>query len=132
MTITQPAVGEAPQTAAASGDLRVLFCIGVLPEFYAQPAAEFDRLLEPFGTAFNDLGARFGLRVLGTLDDVHFQSGPSFGYPWTCYILAIAPHHHAVQQVVGQLMDVEIAGSRLWRYAKIEARVGPPLNFGTS
>jgi hypothetical protein len=84
------------------------------------------------GTAFNDLGARFGLHVLGTLDDVFFQSGPSFGYPWTCYILATAPHHRAVQQVVGQLMDVEVAGCRLWRYAKIEARVGPPLDFGTS
>jgi hypothetical protein len=132
MSVTKPAVGEASHTADAPGDLRVLFCIGVLPDFYAQPAAEFDRLLEPFGTAFNDLGARFGLHVLGTLDDVFFQSGPSFGYPWTCYILATAPHHRAVQQVVGQLMDVEVAGCRLWRYAKIEARVGPPLDFGTS
>lgn len=29
-------------------------------------------------------------------------------------------------------MDVEIDGDRLWRYAKIEARIGPPLDFGTS
>lgn len=120
------------QAADASGELRVLFCIGVLPDFYAQPSADFDRLLKPFGTAFNDLGARFDIHVLGTLDDVYLQNGPSFGYPWTCYILATAPHHHAVAQVVAQLMNVEVDGFRLWRYAKIEARLGPPLDFATS
>ena len=113
-------------------DLRVLFCIGVLPDFYAQPAAAFDRLLEPFAAAFNDLGSRYGIDVLGTLDDIHFQNGPSSGYPWTCYILAAAPDHHAVQQVVGQLMDIDVDGYRMWRFAKVEARIGPPLDFGTS
>lgn len=114
-----------------AGQLRVLFCIGVLPDFYAQPAADLHRLLAPFGVAFNGLGSRFGIRVLGTLDDVHLQSGSSLSYPWTCYIPASAPGRDSIRQVVDQLMTVEVDGCRLWRFAKIEARVGVPLDFGT-
>jgi hypothetical protein len=115
-------------THGADG-LRVLFCIGVLPDFYAQPVVDFDRLLEPFATAFGDLGRRFGIHVLGTLDDILVQNGPSFGFPWTCYVLATTPSHEAVHQVVRQLMDIEVDGCRLWRFAKVEARVGRPLGF---
>jgi hypothetical protein len=110
--------------------LRVLFCFGGLPEFYAQPAARFERLMAGFFLAFDRLGERFGIRVLGTLDDVWLMTGPSLTYPWTCYILAAAPTYNAVHQVTRQLMDVEVDGDRLWRYAKVEARVGPPLDFG--
>ncbi|HEX4733035.1 MAG TPA: hypothetical protein VH247_01375 [Thermoleophilaceae bacterium] len=113
-------------------ELRVLFCIGVLPDFYSQPAARFDRLMTPFFHAFDRLGERFGLRVLGTLDDVHLTMGPTFGWPWTCYILAAAPDLDAIRAVAQQLMEVEIEGDRLWRYAKLEARIGPPLDFGTT
>lgn len=116
--------------AAGTADLRVLFCIGVLPDFYAQPTAEFDRLLQPFAEAFDDLGSRFGIEVLGTLDDICFQAGPSTGYPWTCYILARTPSHDAVRGVLDQLMTLEVGPHRMWRYAKVEARVGPPLDFG--
>jgi hypothetical protein len=113
-------------------ELRVLFCIGVLPEFYSQPAARFDALMEPFFRAFDRLEERFGLRVLGTLDDIDFSMGPTFGWPWTCYILAAAPDHDAIRRVTQQLMDVQIGDDRLWRYAKLEARIGPPLDFGVS
>ena len=113
-----------------SPELRVLFCVGVLPDFYAQPAARFERLMEPFFQAFDRLGERFGIRVLGTLDDVWLMTGPSLTYPWTCYILAAAPSYDVVHEVIRQLMDVEVDVDRLWRYAKIEARVGPPLDFG--
>lgn len=119
------------ERSALARELRVLFCIGVLPDFYSEPAARFEALLEPFFLAFDRLEERFGLRVLGTLDDVDLSTGPTFGWPWTCYILAAAPGYEAVRQVTRQLMDVEVAGDRLWRYAKLEARVGPPLDFGT-
>jgi hypothetical protein len=114
-----------------TAELRVLFCIGVLPDFYAQPAARFERLMEPFVRAFDRLGERFGISVLGTLDDVWLMTGPSLTYPWTCYILAAAPSYDAVHEVTRQLMEIELDGDRLWRYAKIEARVGPPLDFAT-
>jgi hypothetical protein len=132
VVVTHQPSGGAGASGIHTSELRVLFCIGVLPDFYAQPAADFHRLLEPFGTAFNHLAPRFGIRVLGTLDDVDFQAGPSQGWPWTCYILASAPDHQAVRAVVSQLMTVEVDGYRLWRFAKVEARVGVPLDFGTT
>ena len=113
-------------------EYRVLFCIGVLPDFYAEAADAFDRLMEPLRAAFEDLGGRFGLRVLGTLDDICLQAGPSAGFPWTCYILAAAPDLAAIRGVVDQFMQAEINGYRLWRYAKVEARIGLPLDFGTA
>src|SRR5258705_2957652 len=116
-------VGEASHTADVPGDLRVLLCLDAVPDFCAQPVAAFDRQLEPFGTTFNDPGAWFALHALGAFDDADLQGGASFGHPMDSCILATAPHHRVAQQVVGQLMDVEVAGCRLWRYAKIEARV---------
>ena len=56
--------------------------------------------------------------------------GPSQTYPRTCYILAAAPSYDAAHQVTRQLMEVEVDGDRLGRYAKPEARAGPPLDFG--
>jgi hypothetical protein len=58
--------------------------------------------------------------------------GPSFGFPWTWYILAAATSYESVRQVCKELMDVEVDGDRLWRYAKLEAPVGPPLDFATA
>jgi hypothetical protein len=110
----------------------VLSCIGVLPEFYAQPAASFERLTAGFFRAFDRLGERFGIRVLGTLDDVWLLMGPSLTYPWTCYILAAAPSYDAVHQVTRPLMEVEVDGDWLWRYAKLEARVGHRWTSATS
>jgi hypothetical protein len=84
-----------------------------------------------FRAAFDDLNGRFGLRVLGTLDDILLQNGPSAAAPWTCYILADAPDLAAVRGLVDQVKEARIDESRLWRYAKIEARIGVPLDFGT-
>lgn len=109
-----------------------MFAVGVLPDFYAQPAVDFDQLMQPFGEAFNDLGSRFGIKVLGTLDDICLQAGPSSGWPWTCYILAETPTHDAVRKVLDQLMTIRVGEHRMWRYAKVEARIGPPLDFGRS
>ena len=115
-----------------SEPLRALFCIGVLPDFFAAPAADFDRLMVQFRAAFDDLKTRFGLRVLGTLDDILLQNGPSTTFPWTCYILAEAPDLAAVRGLVDHVKEARIDESRLWRYAKIEARIGVPLDFGTA
>ncbi|MEQ4206745.1 hypothetical protein ABN028_16300 [Actinopolymorpha sp. B17G11] len=38
------------EPSRVADELRVLFCIGVLPDFCAQPAVDFDWLLEPFAT----------------------------------------------------------------------------------
>ena len=112
--------------------LRVLFCFGVTQSFFDEDPARVPEIARGITEAFNDLGGRFGVRVLGTMDDDELLVGSSSAWPWTCYILADAPDLETVTRVCNLVRESEAAGSRLWRYLKVEARVGRPLFFGNS
>ncbi|MBA2383780.1 MAG: hypothetical protein H0V68_03845 [Actinobacteria bacterium] len=113
-------------------DLRVLFCFGVSQTFFEEDAARVPELAGAIAKAFEDLSGRFGLRVLGTLDDDELMVGPSAGWPWTAYILADAPSIEAITAVCNILRETEIRGGKLWKYMRVEARVGRQLFFGNS
>ena len=110
--------------------LRVLFCIGVQQSFFEEEGARVGPIVQAIQGAFADLGGRFGVRVLGTMDDDELMVGSSAAWPWTCYILADAPGLDAVTAVCNVVREAEVEGHRLWRYLRIEARVGRPLFFG--
>lgn len=110
--------------------LRVLFCIGVQQELFNEEAARVPELIQAITDAFADLGGRFGVQVLGTMDDDELMVGSSQTWPWTCYILADAPSLDAVTSVCNIVRETDVGQHRLWRYLKIEARVGRPLFFG--
>jgi hypothetical protein len=112
--------------------LRVLFCLGVLPEFFAAAGETQTALLTGIPAAFEDLGGRFGITVLGTMDDDELMVGPSANWPWTAYILADAPDLDAVIAVCNIIRSTEIGADRLWKFMRIEARVGRRLFFGNS
>ena len=57
--------------------LRVLFCLGVLPDFFGADGETQAALLSGIPAAFEDLGGRFGLTVIGTMDDDELMVGPS-------------------------------------------------------
>ena len=80
--------------------------------------------------AFDDLGGRFGVTVLGTMDDDELMVGASETWPWTCYVLADVPDLDTVTQICNLVRESEVAGARLWKYLRVEARVGRPLFFG--
>ena len=113
-----------------SGSLRVLFCFGVSQTFFDEEGGRLPEILEPLTRAFDDLEGRFGLRVLGTLDDDQTMVGPSPNWPWTAYILAEAPSYEAVVSVCNILRETPVGAHRLWRYMRVEARVGRRLFFG--
>jgi hypothetical protein len=113
-------------------DLRVLFCFGVSQSFFEENAARVPELAAAIAKAFEDLAGRFGLRVLGTLDDDELMVGPSSAWPWTAYILADAPSLEAVTAVCNVVRETEVGDGRLWKYLRVEARVGRPLFFGNS
>jgi hypothetical protein len=115
-----------------SAALRVLFCFGVTQSFFDEEPARVGEIAGAITAAFEDLGGRFGLTVLGTMDDDELMVGGSQTWPWTCYILADAPDLDTVTRVCNILREAEVGGSRLWRYLKVEARVGRPLFFGNS
>lgn len=113
-------------------ELRVLFCIGVTQSFFDEDPANVGSIVEGITRAFSDLGGRFGLKVLGTMDDDELLVGSSATWPWTAYILADAPSLASVTAVCNLLRESEVNGFRLWKYLKIEARVGRPLFFGNA
>jgi hypothetical protein len=124
-------VGESYREKESTA-LRVLFCFGVTQSFFEEEAGRVGEIAGGITKAFEDLGGRFGLTVLGTMDDDELMVGSSETWPWTCYILADAPDLEAVTKVCNILREAEAGGHRLWRYLKVEARVGRPLFFGNS
>ena len=114
-----------------SGALRVLFCFGVTQSFFDESPDRIPAIVTALTEAFDDLAGRFGITVLGTMDDDELTVGSSSTWPWTCYILADAPDLDAVTNVTNILRTGEVDGARLWKYLRVEARVGRPLFFGT-
>jgi hypothetical protein len=111
--------------------LRVLFCIGVNRAFFDAGPDERQDAFETIKKAFANLNDRFGVSVLGTMDDDQTMVGSSSSWPWTCYILADAPDLDAVAGVCNLLRETTLAsGATLWKYLKIEARIGRELFFG--
>ena len=117
-------------SAQGEDKLRVLFCIGVRDAFFDAGPEDRNEAFQAIPATFADLSGRFGIEVLGTMDDDQLMVGPSGSWPWTCYILADAPHLDAVAGVCNILRSDLDSGNKLWRYLKIEARVGRPLFFG--
>jgi hypothetical protein len=58
--------------------------------------------------------------------------GPSLAWPWTAYILAEVPDLATVTKVCDIVRSTPVGDGRLWRYLRIEARLGRELFFGTS
>jgi hypothetical protein len=111
--------------------LRVLFAIGLTQEFFNLPRSEVKPVMEAFKIAFGDLEGRFGVRVLGTMDDDQTLVGAAPTRPFTCYILAEAPDRDAVIGVCNELRVTSVADDiQLWKFVHIEARIGRPLFFG--
>ena len=111
--------------------LRVLFCFGVSQTFFDTEAKELPAILEGITEAFRDLRGRFGIQVLGAFDDDQVMVGPSIDYPWTGYVIASAPDYESVVRVCNIVRETTIGGHRLWRFLKIEARMGRGLFFIT-
>jgi hypothetical protein len=109
--------------------LRVLFCFGVTQSFFEAEPASVPAIATAITEAFADLGGRFGIDVLGTMDDDELMVGASVAYPWTAYVLADVPDLETVKKVTNLLRETEVGGARLWKYMRVEARVGRPLFF---
>jgi hypothetical protein len=109
--------------------LRVLFCFGVTQSFFEAEPGSIPGIARAITEAFADLGGRFGVRVLGTMDDDELMVGASVVWPWTAYVLADVPDLDSVVRVTNILREAEVNGARLWKYLRVEARVGRPLFF---
>lgn len=118
----------APYRESVSG-LRALFAFGLTQDFFTEERASIPAIMDALKSSFADLEQRFGVRVLGTLDDDETMVGAAETWPWTCYILAEVPDRTAVIAVCNLLRETEVGDARLWKYLKVEARLGRPLFF---
>jgi hypothetical protein len=116
----------------APAQMRVLFAFGLTPAFYDADQETVQEVLAVLRAGFSNLRSRFGVEVIGGLDDDEMVVGAAEGWPWTCYLLADAPDYDSVRSVVGLVRTLRVGEHRLWRYMKVEARIGRPLFFGES
>ena len=109
--------------------LRVLFCMGVNQNFFDATPEEAKDVWGAFSRMMNGIGELPGVRILGNLDDDQIMVGPSLNWPWTTYVLADVPDIETVSAACN-LFRVTPVGSgpyKLWKYIRIEARIGREL-----
>lgn len=115
-------------TEPAKAPLRVLFCGAVLQNFFDLPSAEIGKVWKATGELLRGIRDLPGATIIGTIDDDQTMVGTSpTGFPWTFYILADMPDRDSVVAACNLLRTIEIGEHRLWRYVRIEARIGREL-----
>ncbi|MFC9835427.1 hypothetical protein ACFVKB_16590 [Rhodococcus sp. NPDC127530] len=107
--------------------LRVLFCIGINQNFFDLPTGQGGLVWKAFSGMMDAVAETPGVRVIGDIDDDSHMVGPSDGWPWTCYILADVDTQETVRAVCNLFRTTSVGEYTLWRYAKIEARIGRAL-----
>jgi hypothetical protein len=107
--------------------LRVLFCCGVTQNFFDLPREQIGTVWQAYGKMLGAIEAMEGVRVLGIMDDDRLVVGQSDGAPWTFYIMADVVDFDTVTAVCNLYRTTAVGEYNLWRYGKIEARVGREL-----
>lgn len=112
-----------------SGPVRVLFCIGVNQNFFDAGVEEAKHVWTAFASMLSGIGKFTGVKVLGNLDDDRSMVGPSVTWPWTTYVLADVPDIETVHAACNlfRITPVGDGTYKLWKYCRIEARVGREL-----
>ncbi|WP_019810868.1 hypothetical protein [Saccharomonospora halophila] len=111
--------------------LRVLFCIGINQNFFDLPRdgiAPGD-VWKSFVSMMDGIKELPGVDFIGDIDDDAHMVGPSGGWPWTCYILADVDSQYTVKAACDLFRTTPVGDgdAKLWRFAKIEARMGRAL-----
>ncbi len=108
---------------------RVLFCIGVNQNFMDAPAEEMGDVWQAFSAMLKGIDALPDVNVLGIMDDDRIQVGPSTDSPWTAYIMADVPDLETVIEACNFFRSTPVGDGtyKLWKYCKVEARIGREL-----
>lgn len=109
--------------------LRVLFCIGINQNFFNLPKSEIGTVWTAFSGMMADMAKMPGVDVIGNMDDDSHLVGPSDSWPWTCYIMADVDSQQTVVAACNLFRSTAVGEYALWRYAKIEARIGRALTI---
>jgi hypothetical protein len=113
--------------------VRALICLGVTQTWFDSDPSILPGVGGVIKEAFSGLRAKFGIEVLGTIDDDSTMVGAAQGWPWTGYMIVHAPSREAVAALCNLVRVTEVRpGERVWKFMKIEARIGHSLFCGES
>jgi hypothetical protein len=107
--------------------LRVLFCCGVTQNFFDLPREQISTVWQAYGVMLKSIEAMEGVKVLGIMDDDRLVVGQADGAPWTFYIMADVDSFDTAAAVCNLYRTTPVGEYNLWRYGKIEARIGRAL-----
>ncbi|MBY0242885.1 MAG: hypothetical protein K2X55_26595 [Burkholderiaceae bacterium] len=107
--------------------LRVLFCIGVTQNFFDLPESDIGAVWKGYGELLSSMNTLPGVTILGTMDDDRTMVGASASWPWTVYIMADVVDLDTVVAACNLFRTVKVGAYRLWKFGKIEARIGRAL-----
>ncbi|ALV28693.1 hypothetical protein ACVNHC_12345 [Pannonibacter sp. Q-1] len=117
---------------AEAKQIRTLLCIAVHQNFFDLPFDKIGSVWTGFATFMSSVAKMDGVTVLGTIDDDETMVGTSpTGFPWTCYMLCDFPDRDAVVAACNLFRTIQVGDEnhRLWRYMRIEARMGRALQI---
>ncbi|MGH8778518.1 hypothetical protein [Paraburkholderia sp.] len=117
--------------------LRVLFCCAVSQNFFDLPRDRIGEVWQAYGTMLSSVESMENVRVLGVMDDDRLVVGQADSAPWTFYIMADVADFDTAVAVCNLYRTTPVGEYNLWRYGKIEARVGraltvPPVAAGNA
>ncbi|SDR50955.1 hypothetical protein SAMN05443245_6801 [Paraburkholderia fungorum] len=107
--------------------LRVLFCCGVTQNFFDLPREQIGEVWQAYGKMLSAVESMENVRVLGIMDDDRLVVGQADSAPWTFYIMADVADFDTAVAVCNLYRTTQVGEYNLWRYGKIEARVGRAL-----
>jgi len=114
-------------TADSTLPLRVLFCCGVTQNFFDLPREEIGKVWQAYGVMLSAVERMPGVKILAVMDDDRLTVGSADNSPWTFYIMADVADFEKAVDVCNLYRTTPVGNYNLWRYGKIEARVGRAL-----
>ncbi|WP_134680321.1 hypothetical protein [Paracoccus ravus] len=111
--------------------LRTLLCFAVQPAFFDLPFDQIGPVWKGVQQLMGEIARIPGTTVLGTLDDDQTQVGTSPAFPWTWYMLCDFTDRDAVVAACNLLRTIQTddQNHRLWKYMRVEARMGRALEI---
>ncbi|MDG6097446.1 IacB protein [Alteromonas sp. ZYF713] len=108
---------------------RVLFCMGINQNFMDATKDEMADVWQAFSAMMKGIDELPGVTILGIMDDDRIQVGPSYSSPWTAYIMADVPDLETVIEACNFFRSTPVGDGTysLWKYCKVEARIGRKL-----
>lgn len=111
----------------SSHPIRALFCCGVTQNFFDLPREGIAEVWRAYGSMLKAIEAMPGVKVLGIMDDDRLTVGSADAGPWTFYIMADVADFDTAAAVCNLYRSTPVGEYNLWRFGKIEARLGRAL-----